>query len=410
MQMSLQVLATLAWRNLWRNYRRTLIMLAAIILGVWAMIFMTALMRGMVDGVVSDGIKYLPGHAQIHHPSFRDDPSVEHAIKNLSPELLAALKQPGITGWSARVKVPGMIASERDSRGIMLLGVDPAQELTVTFSADDIVEGRFLESSADTGVVVGRKMLEHLETKLGRRIVLMSQTPDNDVGDRGFRIVGVYRAGQSSQEEMYVYAGREVVQKMIGIGPAVTELSVIGNDYRNLSPWLEQLQTAAGGNLDVAGWRELDNYLSLALTMQDSIGLVMTLLIFVVLSFGLVNIMAMAVFERVREIGLMQALGMQPRAILVQVLIEGLYLLVLGLCIGNGLAWLSLQPLAAGIDLSIIAEGADMYGLGTTLYPSLKPVDMIQSTVLVIFLGLLASLLPAWRAARLDPIRALNEH
>lgn len=409
MSSSFRVVATLAWRNLWRNYRRTLIMLAAIVLGVWAMIFMTAIMRGMIDGIVTGGIKFLPGHAQIHHPAYRDDPSVEHQLGALSEELQAVLNSADIVGWSARVRVPAMISSERDSRGVILLGVDPAQELSVGFDKNDLVEGRFLASAADRGVVVGRKMLERLETKLGRRIVLMSQTPDNEVGDRGFRIVGVYRADLASQEEMFVYAGRDVVQAMVGI-TGVSEIAIQGPDYRDLSAWFEQVQSVIGENQVLTSWQELDGYMALVLTMQDSVGLVLGLIIFVVLSFGLVNTMAMAVFERVREIGLMQALGMRPATILLQVLVEAFYLLVLGLMLGNALAWFSLQPLLDGIDLSIIAEGAEMYGINPVLYPSLKPIDMVQATALVIILGVLASLLPAWRAARLDPIKALNEH
>jgi ABC-type lipoprotein release transport system permease subunit len=409
MSSSFTVVVTLAWRNLWRNYRRTLIMLAAIVLGVWAMIFMTAIMRGMVDGIVTSGIKYLPGHAQIHHPAYRDDPSVELQVGVLTPELQTALNSSDIVGWSARVRVPAMISSERDSRGVMLLGVDPAQELSVSFDMKDLVEGRFLDSAGDRGVVVGEKMLERLETKVGRRIVLMSQTPDNEVGDRGFRIVGVYRADLESQEEMFVYAGRDIVQKMVGI-PGVSEIAIQGPDYRNLSPWFEQLQAAVGEQQELKSWQELDGYMALVLTMQDSIGLVLTLIIFVVLSFGLVNTMAMAVFERVREIGLMLALGMRPVTILQQILVEAFYLLVLGLLLGNTLAWFSLQPLLDGIDLSFLAEGMEMYSINSVLYPSLKPVDMIQASVLVIILGVLASLLPAWRAARLNPIQALNEH
>ena len=126
------------------------------------------------------------------------------------------------------------------------------------------------------------------------------------------------------------------------------------------------------------------------------------------LSFGLVNTLAMAVFERVREIGLMQALGMPPVMILGQLLLESLYLLVLGLLLGNLLALVSIKSLEDGIDISGVAQGMEMMGMGTTLYPVLALQDMAMSTAVVIVLGLLASLLPAWRAAQLDPIRALN--
>ena len=106
----------LAWRNLWRNHRRTLVMLLAIAIGVWAMIFMTALMRGMVDEMIRDGINSLPGYVQIHHADFRDDPSIDNSIQTPGPELLSALENPAVAGWTSRVLVPAMISSERDSR------------------------------------------------------------------------------------------------------------------------------------------------------------------------------------------------------------------------------------------------------------------------------------------------------
>ena len=121
----------LAWRNLWRNHRRTLIMLLAISVGVWAMIFMTALMRGMVDDMIRDGINTLPGHVQIHNPESRDDPSIDNSLAPPGPELLTALGSPEVAGWTSRVRVPAMISSERDSRGVTLLGVDPDGEIAL---------------------------------------------------------------------------------------------------------------------------------------------------------------------------------------------------------------------------------------------------------------------------------------
>ena len=181
---------TPAWRNLWRNHRRTTIMLAAITVGVWAMIFMTALMRGMVDDMLLNSIRSLPGEVQIHHPQYRDDPSINNSMPAPSDDLLAALQIPEVVAWTSRVRVPAVISSERDSRGIVLLGVEPSSEIAVSFDPDSIIEGRFLEDSNDRGLVIGAKMAEHLETRLGKRVVVMSQDPDNNIADRGFRVVG----------------------------------------------------------------------------------------------------------------------------------------------------------------------------------------------------------------------------
>ncbi len=404
----LNVIFKLAWRNLWRNHRRTSIMLAAITVGVWAMIFMTALMRGMVDDMLLNGIRSMPGEVQIHHPQYRDDPSINNSIPAPGKELIEALKAPEIVAWTSRVKVPAVISSERDSRGMVLLGVDPDPEIAVSFDADSIIEGRFLESSDDRGLVIGRKMAEHLETDLGKRVVVMSQDPENNIADRGFRIVGIYKAKLASLEETYVYAGRSTLQKLLNMGDMVSEVAITGEDYRNVDLWYPSIREAAGDTVETLPWHESNRYLGSMMTMMDGFVLVWVIIIFLALSFGLVNTLVMAVFERIREIGLMQALGMRPAMILYQILTESLLLLLIGLALGNAIAYATIIPLQDGIDISVVAEGMEMMGTSSMLYPALKIEDMVLANVIVIILGLLTSILPAWRAANLDPIRALN--
>ena len=403
----LNAMIQLAWRNLWRNHRRTLIMLIAIVIGVWAMIFMTALMRGMVDQMLKDGINSLPGMVQVHHSNYRDDPSIENSLAAPDAKLLVALDNPLVRSWSSRVRVPAMISSEQDSRGVILLGVDPQSEMGLHLDAANIVEGRFLENTGDKGLVIGRKLMQRLETRLGKRVAVMSQDPDNNVADRGFRIVGIYKASLESQEEQFIYAGRETVQSLLKIDSQVSEIAVNGSDYRDITGLQQLISAAAPPDAEVLPWMELNNYLSLMLGMMDGIVLVWIIVIFLALSFGLANTLMMAVFERIREIGLMQALGMRPASILYLILVESLLLLLLGLLLGNLLAIGTILPLRDGIDISAVAKGMEMMGAGSTLYPALKLRDLITANVVVIVLGLLTSLLPAWRASRYRPVEAI---
>lgn len=407
--LSTTVLATLAWRNLWRNYRRTLIMLAAIVLGVWAMILFSALMRGMTDEMVSAGLRALPGEVQIHHPEFRDDPSVVNSIDPPQGKLLAVLNSPPVSAWTARIKVPGMISSERDNRGVLLLGVDPEGEIALGFDPASIIEGRFLESVDDRGIVIGRQLAEQLETQLGKRVVIMSQDPHNEVADRGVRIVGIYQARLQATEALNVYVGRGTLQTMLGTENQVSEIAATANSYNTVGDWWPAVQTAAGSTLETQPWTVLDGYLGTMLSLQNTINLIIMVIIFIALSFGLVNTLIMAVFERVREIGLMMALGMRPQWIMYQVLLESVMLLGLGLMIGNVLAAITILPLESGIDISIVGEGLEMVGMGTTLYPALAIQDMLMSTTVVLVLGLAASIFPAWRASRYNPVQALSK-
>ena len=403
------VLVRLAWRNLWRNHRRTGIMLAAIVLGTWAMIFMTALMRGMVNEMIRDGIDVLPGHVQVHDPGFADDPTVANLIDMPDVELSAGLEAAGIERWATRVRVPAVVTSEYDSRGVTLLGVDPAAEEGMTFVDYAQVEGRFLESPDDRGIVIGRKLAEILETRVGKRIVVMSQDPENEIADRGFRIVGLYTANVAAFEEAFVFIGKRTAQDLLRIGDRVSEAVAVGPDYRDVDELYARVRAAVPDGVVVQRWFDLDAYLGTMLKVMDGFALVWIVVIFLALSFGLVNTLVMAVFERVREIGLMLALGMKPRSILGQIIIESLLLLAIGLAAGSLLSWLSVLPIKDGIDISIVGEGMEMWGVSSVLYPELLLSDVILANVVVLVLGFLASLSPAWRAANYEPVEAIRK-
>lgn len=409
MMNTLRVLFMLAWRNLWRNHRRTIIMLSAISVGVWAMIFMTALTQGMVNEMIKDGIRALPGHVQAHHPDYRDDPNINNMILTPDSELRAALSAAGIEQWATRIKVPAVIASEYESRGVSLLGIDPVQERGINFIDAADISGRFLEAADDQGIVIGRKLADKLDTEVGKRVVIMTQDPGNDIADRGFRVVGIFSAKTENLEETYVFAGKNTVQDFLTIGDHVTEAVAVGDDYRNVDAVFAAVTAAMNHDVVVTRWTELNSYLGTMMKVMDGFVLIWVIVIFLALSFGLVNTLVMAVFERVREIGLMLALGMKPSSILGQIIIESMLLLVIGLAIGNVLAVVSIEPLKSGIDISMVAKGMEMMGASSVLYPQLRLEDMLLANAVVLILGFFASLSPAWRASRYQPVEAITK-
>ncbi len=405
----LRILFMLAWRNLWRNKRRTLIMLAAIGIGVWAMIFMTALTQGMVDKMVRDGITALPGEVQVHNPDYLDDPTVANLLPTADSELQRRFGAAGFNQWATRLRVPAVISSERESRGVTLLGIDPARERQLGFVDYARVQGRFLYNAEDDAIVIGRALAATLETGIGKRVVIMSQDPQNNIADRGFRVVGLFRADLESLEKTFVFTGKKTLQSLLKVGNHVSEIAVTGNEYRNVDPLYDKVRRLVDEQVVVSRWTELNPYLGSMLKVMDGFVLVWVIVIFLALSFGLVNTLVMAVFERVREIGLMLALGMKPSNILGQIMIESMFLLIFGLLIGNLLAVASIAPLRGGIDVSVVAKGMAMMGSAPVLYPLLRIQDVLLANAVVLILGLLASLSPAWRAARYEPIKALRK-
>jgi ABC-type lipoprotein release transport system permease subunit len=291
-----------------------------------------------------------------------------------------------------------------------MLGINPERERSISFVADDLIDGRYLETVTDDGVIVGRKLVDALETGIGKRIVVMSQNPENEISERGFRITGVFESSPEALEEQFIFTGRKTAQELLEIGDQVHEIAIIGHSLRDNDSLYQAVELHADRETRVLPWNQIDSYLGTMLGVMDGFVLVWIVVIFLALSFGLVNTLVMAVFERVREIGLMLALGMKPGSILAQIITESVLLLLIGILAGNILALVSIYPLREGIDLSMVAEGLEMFGYTAVLYPEMILEDIIQANVIVVVLGVIASLSPALRASRYQPVEALTKN
>jgi len=403
---TLPLLIRLAWRNLWRHRRRTALILLALSLGVWSMIVLAALSRGSLAQQVAKGIENLIGHIQVHTHGYRDDPVIDHRFV-VPPALRQVLRDPPVSAWSTRVRVPAVISSERESAGVTLTGIDPVGERRLSFITGAIIKGRNLTDVDDDGLLLGRKLAERLETGLGRRVVILSQDINNRIAERGYRVVGIFAGEPTAMETGYVFVGRRPAQRLLKMGDSVSELAVITPDRRRLDALVTRMQQAAPA-LKVEPWTAIEPLLVLTESLTEVILIIWYAIVFAAMSFGLVNTLLMAVYERTREFGLVQALGMRPMRIMGQVFIESLFLLLMALGLGNLLTAVTLFALRNGIDLSAFAEGFDMVGISPVIVPALTAGDIMSANLLVLVLGLLASLWPVWRAARHVPSEAMT--
>lgn len=401
----------LGWRNIWRNRRRTAVILTAVIIGVWSMVFLGALMRGIADRMVRNGIATLTGHIQIQHPSYRKDPVVEHRIRD--PETIYRTLQkrlPSGAKWTARVRVNAVANNARHSGGVVLLGIDPPKEAAVSFISEAaVVAGRYLKAGEPHHIVIGQALADKLETGIGNKLVMMSQDADGEIASRAFRICGIYRAEMESTEKQYVFANRSAVQQMLKIGNHVSEVSVLLQRHGRVDGVVKGLKNAlASEPYQVLSWRELLPLVTAVLNMYDGFILIWFLTVFVAMGFGLVNTILMAVLERIREFGLLSAIGMKPPWVVAEVLVESFFLLVMGTAAGNVLGVLSVVMLSrTGIDLSAFAAGMEFVGMSRLIFPVLLVKDVFMANATILLLGLLVSLYPAVKAARFRPVQAM---
>lgn len=400
------LLLSLAWRNLWRNRRRTLVILFALVLGVWAMVVTAAFMRGINNQLFDDAIDNLTGHLQIHAKGYLDDPVIEHSL-SLSENVRAALDDKEIAMIGSRIRVPAVIASERDSAGVVLVGISPEDEDGLSFISEAVSDGRYLKDANDQGILIGRKLAERLETKLGRRVVVMSQNRENDVADRGFRIAGVFDTSLEATETAFIFMGRDTAKELLDLGGEVSEVAVKLYDIKQVDAVVERLRKKLP-HFDVQPWHVIEPLTKWIVDMYDASAVIWHVIVFLAMGFGIVNTLLMAVFERTREFGLYQALGLQPRFILAQVWMEAVLLLLLGLLIGNSISWLTVLSLGEGIDVSSFARGMEMARMHKIIPFVIEARDLFIANGVVVILGTLTGLYPAWRASRLVPADALT--
>ena len=400
----------MAWRNIWRNPRRTAVIMTAIIIGVWSMIFLGALMEGIVIAMIDNGISTLTGDAQIHTRGYLSDPVVENSItrpEDVTDALAGVL--PPDAKYAVRIRVGTVASNARHSSGLTMVGVDPEREAELSFIGPEaIVEGRWLRDDDEHGIVVGEALVDKFETKLGYKLVLMSQDTEKEIASRAFRIVGIFQAELEATEKQFGFVTMDAAKQLLKLGDGVSEISIGLSDHKAAEEVAGAIAAALPDTYEVSAWRQLLPILDAYIGINDGFTIIWYIVVFIAMGFGIVNTTLMAIFERIREFGLLKALGMKPAWIIRGVLTEALILLIMGVAIGNILGFLSCWALSGGgIDLTAMAAGMEFAGMPRIIYPAINVKDMMTANLVVLVLGLLVSLYPAFKAARFTPVEAL---
>lgn len=403
------VFIKMAWRNMFRNKRRTLLAGLAVGIGLAALIFTDALVIGMNQNMIRSATASFLGEGQIHHKGFQETMEVEETIHNLDTVVDSLQQESYVDSFSQRVYSYAMITSAANLQSINLVGIHPATESALSQIDDVMQKGEYLQGSNPRDVIIGSELAEILEVELDDRVVItVAQAESGDLSQEMFRISGIYRFGINEMDQSMAFVRIEKAQELLNIS-SVHEIAINFTDdeigqNRDHPFWDEYSQF---GN-KAQGWVELNPQLASYMQISDFMTYFIGLILFGVVALGIVNTLFMSLHERMFEFGVLRAVGTRPFAMGRLVVFEAAALAILsiivGVVIGFGVTYLTSF---IGIDYT----GIEVVGvtIREKIYPVLEISQFIEYPFWVLVFTTITGLYPGWYAARMEPADAMRK-
>ena len=403
------MLYLIAWRNIWRNKVRSLVVMTSIILGIWAGTFMMAFSWGLSDQWVNSAIKTQVSHIQIHNPNYEKNKEIKYTIPDAGTVLASIKKKPEVYAASGRTLVNGMASSATTGTGVSIKGVVPADEDSVTHISKNIVDGNFFHSIKHNPVVVGEKLAEKLNVKKGNKIILTFQDNNGNITAGAFRIAGIFRTRNSNYDKVNIFVKKSDLNRLVDMPNATHEIAILLKNNNAVANVEAQLKKQFP-NLLVQSWKEIAPELRIVIDSFSEYMYLFIAIILLALVFGIINTMLMAVLERVRELGMLMAIGLNKTKVFFMIMLETIYLSMVGGPLGLLFAYLTIHITGQkGINLSMFSKGLAAYGMDPMVYPNLQSSYYYSILVLVFITAIIAAIYPSIKALKLKPATAIRK-
>jgi ABC-type lipoprotein release transport system permease subunit len=413
-------LLRLAWRNLWRNPRRTLIAMAAIGFGYAMLLFVACLMAGLRQQMIESGTDLVLSDVEVHAPDYYPDRPTDQTLggrtgTDVSALVAAIAADPRVQAASPRVYGYGLVSATHQSAGVQLLGVVPDQEQKITVLQTRMVKGSYLTGRMPKGVVIGDKLATTIGVEVGSEIVLLAQAADGSTGDDLYTVAGMFHTGLDDMDRGLVLMSLASLQELLRLPLGrIHEVGIKLHDITAATTAAAALEAQLSKTFPVRvrAWPELVPELADYVQFNRRVTFILFFIFFLLAVMGIVNTMLMAIVERTRELGMLMAVGMRPVQVVGLIVAEAASLagasLVLGGVLGSPLLWyLQVHGLNLGGDRGAISLAGIV--VGPVWYGRQDFTAYTQAALGLAVTALVSALYPALRAARFRPTEALRK-
>ena len=409
----------MAWRNIWRNPRRTILTVLAIAFACVLLIFMLSFQFGSYDTMINASVKINTGHLQIQAPGYHQNKKMRLVIPDPAPlkQLLGSM--PLVEAYTCRARAFTLVSSDKRSYGAMVVGVEPETEEKVSTLASIVQKGDYLTHAPDdpnfSGALVGRLLARNLHVDVGDELTILGQGRDGSVAATVVKVQGIYGSGMDEFDRSAIHIPLATFQDVFFMEAAVHEIVVIGDQLSSVQKIKNRLQNLVTASPDmiqeavVLDWDELMPGLRQAIRMDLVSGAIFYLILILVVAFSILNTFLMAILERTHEFGVMMAVGTRPDRLTRLVLTESAGMTLVGVGAGVVLGCLLTWYFQVhGIEIAGSSELLRQYGIPSRLYPRLSFMSASIGPLAVFVITLVSALYPALKIRRLKPVEAMN--
>jgi ABC-type lipoprotein release transport system permease subunit len=400
----------LAWRNIWRHKRRTIIIVLAMSLTLSLMMWYDGLMNGFTDAIYGNAVKVLGGNIQVHAEGYRAQANSTPLLPLTDAQAVvsAAEANPMVLAATQRVKTGGLVTSREGAFAVGITGVEPEKELKVNIVGQYVTEGRNLTSDDTDSLLIGKGLADAMNVKLGDRITMVGRSQHKEMRQRTMTIVGIYDLGMPDIEKETVYISLAEAKSLYEL-TAPTEIAIFLQHIGQENDVIAGLKSGLSG-YEIESFQANYPDLANAITSKTGVMNIFSVIIIAIAGVGILNLLLMAVYERTREIGVLGAMGLKPRQISLLFVLEGTMIGLVGVVAGIALGLLLNGYLGkVGMDFGNLTQAASYMALvKDKVYPTLGIEKLPMRAFTVVIISALAALIPAIEAGRREPAEALH--